>query len=52
MIPKESWNFGKDGDSKIDGKEAEKEMKIEQECLGGKCDGEIQRTHVLDYKVS
>ena len=38
-------------DEEINGPEDAEEMEIESDCSNGACDGEIQRTHVLGYKL-
>ena len=50
-LPREAGSFVLEGDEEVDIDDEEQEMQIESECSGGQCDDEIQRTHLLDYKV-
>ena len=39
------------GDEEVNSSEDAEEMQIESDCANGACDNEIQRTHLLSYKV-
>ena len=49
--PREDENWEVDGDEEFNQADVDTLMGIEQNCANGTCDDEIQRTHVLEYKV-
>ena len=51
-LPREAGTFVLEGDEEVDLDDENQEMQIESDCSGGQCDDEIQRTHLLDYKVN
>ena len=50
-IPREDENWEVDGDEEFNQADVDALMGIEQNRANGTCDDEIQRTHVLTYKV-
>lgn len=49
--PREDENWEVDGDEEFNQADVDALMGIEQNCANGTCDDEIQRTHVLEYKL-
>ena len=49
--PREDENWEVDGDEEFNQADVDSLMAIEQNCVNQTCDDEIQRTHVLTYKV-
>ena len=50
-ILREDESMEVDGDEEWNQAFVDALMGIEEECANGACDDEIQRTHVLEYKV-